>query len=58
MPTKFEIKRTEYSEGRATVEVLIFFKYQDYNEKKYYTYFLNKKGNIWYVSSYEVLNFK
>jgi len=58
MPTKFEIKKTEYSEGRAKVEALIFFKYQDYDEKKYYTYFLNKKGNIWYVSSYEVLNFK
>ena len=56
LPTKFEIIKTEYTEGRGKVDVLIYFKYQQYNEKKYYTYFLNKKGNIWYIYSYEVMN--
>lgn len=56
LPNKFEIMKTEYTEGRGKVEVVIYFKYLDYTEKKYYTYFLNKKGNIWYIYSYEVMN--
>jgi hypothetical protein len=58
LPTEFHILKTEYTEGVGKVYVLINFKYQDYNEKKYYTYFLNKKGNIWYVTSYEVYNYQ
>lgn len=56
LPVKYEILKTEYTAGRAKVEALIYVKYEDYLDKKYYTYFLTKKGNIWYVSSYEVLN--
>ncbi len=58
IPTDFEILRTEYSKGRAKVEVLEYFIYQKYEEKKYYTYYLYLKDNIWFVTSYEVLNFK
>ncbi len=58
LPTKFEIIKTEYTAGRGKVEVIEDFRYQDYNEQKYYTYFLNKKGNIWYIYSYEVMNIK
>lgn len=58
LPTKFEIIKTEYTAGRGKVEVIIDFRYQNYNEQKYYTYFLNKKGNIWYIYSYEVMNIK
>lgn len=56
MPHSFNIIKTEYTEGRGKVEVVNSFKYMDYIEEKYYTYFLNKKGNIWYIYSYEVLN--
>ena len=56
LPHNFRIVRTEYTEGRAKVEVEVEFKYIDYIEKKYYTYFFSKKGNIWYIDSYEVMN--
>ena len=56
LPTKFEIIKTEYTSGRGKVDAIIYFRYQDYYEKKYYTFFLNKKGNIWYIYSYEVMN--
>lgn len=57
LPIKYDILKTEYTQGRGKVDVLIYVKYEDLIEKKYYTYFLNKKDNIWYISSYEVLNF-
>jgi hypothetical protein len=56
LPTKFEIIKTEYTSGRGKVDAIIYYRYQDYYEKKYYTFFLNKKGNIWYIYSYEVMN--
>ncbi|MBP5450552.1 MAG: hypothetical protein J6Y01_10615 [Spirochaetales bacterium] len=56
LPHNFRVVRTEYTEGRAKVEVEVEFKYIDYIEKKYYTYFFSKKGNIWYIDSYEVMN--
>lgn len=56
LPHSFKILKTEYTEGKGKVDVLIEFKYLDYIEKKYYTYFLSKKGNIWYIDSYQVLN--
>lgn len=56
LPHAFKIVKTEYTDGRGKVEVINSFKYIDYVEDKYYTYFLYKKGDIWYVYSYEVLN--
>ncbi|HOJ64756.1 MAG TPA: hypothetical protein PLE45_10085 [Spirochaetota bacterium] len=56
LPHSFKILKTEYTEGKGKVDVLIEFKYIDYIEKKYYTYFLSKKGNIWYIDSYQVMN--
>lgn len=56
LPHKYEVVRTEYSEGRGKVEVIVYFKEFDYVEKKYYTYLLNKKENIWYIYNYEVMN--
>ncbi len=58
LPTRFQIINTEYSDGNGKVYVLADFKYQDYTEKKYYTYFLTKKDNIWYITSYEVYNYQ
>ena len=56
LPNKFKIVKTEYSEGKGKVEAIITFKYLDYEESKYYTYYLNKKNDIWLVTSYEVMN--
>jgi hypothetical protein len=56
LPNKFHIVKTEYSEGKGKVEAIITFKYLDYEENKYYTYYLNRKNDIWLVTSYEVMN--
>jgi hypothetical protein len=56
LPHRYEIIKTEYMQGEGKVDVLISFKYLDYVEEKYYTYFLHKKGNIWYIHNYEVMN--
>lgn len=57
LPHGFEIIKTEYSQGKGKVDVLVDFKYIDFIETKYYTFFLNKKGDIWYVTDYEVMNY-
>ncbi|HOV14101.1 MAG TPA: hypothetical protein PK771_07445 [Spirochaetota bacterium] len=57
LPHSFEIIKTEYSQGKGKVDVIVDFKYIDYIERKYYTFFLNKKGEIWYVYDYEVMNY-
>jgi len=56
LPHGYKIMRTEYTEGKAKVETIVEYKYLDYIEKKYYTYFLFKKGSVWYIESYEVMN--
>jgi len=56
LPHGYKIMRTEYTEGKAKVETIVEYKYIDYIEKKYYTYFLFKKGSVWYIESYEVMN--
>lgn len=57
LPHGFEIIKTEYSQGKGKVDAIVDFKYIDYIERKYYTFFLNKKGDVWYVYDYEVMNY-
>ncbi|OHD14796.1 MAG: hypothetical protein A2086_14110 [Spirochaetes bacterium GWD1_27_9] len=56
LPHNFEILKTEYGQGKGKVDVIIEYKYIEYIERKYYTFFLYKKGEIWYVYDYEVMN--
>ncbi|HBD93542.1 MAG: hypothetical protein A2015_06700 [Spirochaetes bacterium GWF1_31_7] len=56
IPILFNIVKTEYSTGEAKVEAILKFKQYDFIEDKYYTYFLNKKDDKWFVTSYTVLN--
>jgi hypothetical protein len=57
LPNRYEILSTQYdAQGKGKVDVLIEFKYLDYIESKYYTFFLYRNGNIWYVENYEVVN--
>lgn len=56
VPVHFNIIKTEYSAGEAKVEAVLRFKQYDFMEDKYYTYFLDKKDDKWFVTSYTVLN--
>lgn len=56
LPHKYDIINTQYTKGDGKVDVVISFKYLEYIEQKYYTYFLHKVGNIWLIYNYEVLN--
>lgn len=56
LPHEFKIMKTEYSEGNAKVEVIIKFKELDYIDEKYYTYFLKKRDNKWFITNYTVFN--
>lgn len=56
LPVHFDIVKTEYSAGEAKVETIVKYKQYDFVEDKYYTYFLKKKDDIWFITSYTVLN--
>jgi hypothetical protein len=56
IPSEFEIIKTSYTPNSGTVQVLEKFRYSDYTEVKRYTYFLQKKDEIWYISNYDVRN--
>lgn len=55
-PIHFEILRTNYTPREGTVLVQAEFQYQDIIEIKEYTYHLENKENIWYITRYEVQN--
>ena len=55
LPHKFDIVKTTYSQSEAKVEVKVQFKTLDYIEERYYTFSLHKKGEHWFVYSYEVM---
>ncbi len=55
-PVSFKIVKTEYSAGDGKVEAILKFKQFDFVEDKYYTFFLKKRDNKWFVTSYKVLN--
>ena len=51
-----EIIRTTYDPYKGTVEVLEKFVYQDYTERKLYTYYLERKSDFWLITNYHVEN--
>ncbi|MDR0408818.1 MAG: hypothetical protein LBH18_00255 [Spirochaetaceae bacterium] len=56
IPYEFTIERTTYNEEDGTVSVLEMFKTGDYTERKRYTYYLHRSGDIWTIVDYIVQN--
>ena len=56
IPSEYEIKQTSYTALEAEVTVEEKFQYRDYVEIKEYTYYLERRDNIWVVTDYEIVN--
>ncbi len=56
IPIDFTVERTTYSANEGTVVVLEKFKTGTYVEKKEYTYYLQRRDNIWLIIDYSVTN--
>jgi hypothetical protein len=54
IPTSFQIERTEYNNNEGTVIVLAKFRYSNFTELRRYTYYLERKDNIWKIVNYTV----
>ena len=54
IPTSFEILRTVYSGNEGTVIVLARFRYTNFTELRQYTYFLERRDNIWFIVNFHV----
>jgi len=54
IPSSFNIERTEYNNNEGTVTVLAKFKYANFTELRRYTYYLERKDNIWKIVNYTV----
>lgn len=56
IPEEFEITKTTYSKTEGTVEVIAWFKYSTFREKKGYTYYVRQRDGIWSIYDYKVVN--
>ncbi|MDR1362988.1 MAG: hypothetical protein LBJ35_02935, partial [Spirochaetaceae bacterium] len=56
IPYEFTIERTTYNEDEGTVSVLEKFKIGNYTERKRYTYYLRRSGDVWTIVDYLVQN--
>ena len=56
IPEKFNIERTLYSQTEGTVTVIEWFKYDDFREKKRYTYYVRQRDGVWQIYDYTVEN--
>ena len=56
VPMDFVIERTVYDARTGTVTVLEFFRVGTYTERKRYTWYLEKKDDIWTIVDYSVVN--
>ncbi|GMO27521.1 MAG: hypothetical protein Ta2B_08210 [Termitinemataceae bacterium] len=56
IPSEFKIEKTAYNEDEGTVTVLERFKYNDFTEKKRYTYYLIRTEGVWTIIDYTVIN--
>jgi hypothetical protein len=56
IPENFSIERTLYSQSEGSVTVIEWFKYDDFREKKRYTYFVRQRDGIWQIYDYSVEN--
>ena len=56
IPMNFNIERTTHNGQTGTVVVLEYFRIGDYTEKKRYTWYLEKRDDIWMIVDYSVVN--
>jgi len=56
IPMNFNIERTTHNGQTGTVVVLEYFRIGDYTEKKRYTWYLEKRDDIWTIVDYSVVN--
>ena len=54
IPSRFEIQRTVYNNNEGTVTVLARFRNVSYTEVRRYTYYLERRDNIWIIVNYSV----
>lgn len=56
IPETFVIQKTTYTPSEGSVEVLEWFKYPNFREKKLYTYKVRQNEGIWQIYDYTVVN--
>lgn len=56
IPMDFTVERTVYNAQSGTVTALEYFRVGTYTEKKRYTWYLEKKEDIWTIVDYSVVN--
>jgi len=56
IPTDYTIERTQYNNSEGTVIVLQRFRNANFTSIKRYTYFLERKDDIWMIVDYSVVN--
>jgi hypothetical protein len=56
IPMDFTIERTVYNAQAGTVTVLELFRVGNYTERKRYTWYVEKKDDIWIIVDYSVVN--
>ncbi|MBN1838043.1 MAG: hypothetical protein JW820_19450 [Spirochaetales bacterium] len=56
IPTSFEILETSYTPFEGTVVVVERFQQEGYTEIKRYTYYLERRDDIWLITDYETFN--
>ena len=56
IPSKFYIETTTYSQTEGTVQVLEWFKNDNFQERKRYTYYVRQRDGIWQIYDYTVDN--
>ena len=56
IPMDFAIERTVYDTQRATVTALQWFRVGMYTERKRYTWYLERRNDIWTIVDYSVVN--
>jgi hypothetical protein len=56
IPMNFTIERTVYNGQTGTVTVLEYFRVGNYTERKRYTWYLEKRDDIWTIVDYSVVN--
>ena len=56
IPMNYTIERTSYNAQEGAVNVLEYFRVGTYTEKKRYTWYLEKRDDIWMIVDYSVVN--
>lgn len=56
VPESFQIVKTTYTPTEGTVEVIEWFKYLNFREKKNYIYKIRQREGVWKIYDYTVVN--